>query len=250
MPIIPSVPRKAISPADTRKALNALVPATTNPTNPTNIPVFRAIRGSKSISQWPVLRHSLRSAYRSCNSRKGKDRQRERQPRGTGRCRESSRSFLFPFQWLPARSQTATAHQTATHVNWRSDALQAGQAGPLQTENSPEGRPRETKPIGERVSSVKTGKAVVGASNFGLYTSNSAEGRSCKTKPIRDLQVGPMDPAPAAVYRPHPSPPAPALASGWLGALRRKKASFLAGRRADTEDSKCPPALVCGKMHL
>jgi hypothetical protein len=34
------------------------------------------------------------------------------------------------------------------------------------------------------VSSVKTGKVVVGASNFTLYTSNSAEGRSCETKPI------------------------------------------------------------------
>ena len=34
------------------------------------------------------------------------------------------------------------------------------------------------------VSSVKTGKVVVGASNFALYPSSSAEGRSCKTKPI------------------------------------------------------------------
>jgi hypothetical protein len=77
-------------------------------------------------------------------------------------------------------------------------------------------------------------------------------GRSllCETKPIRDHQADPMDPAPARVYRPHLSRPASVLPSGWLGAPRIKKASFLAGRRADTEDSKCPPALVCGKMHL
>ena len=55
-----------------------------------------------------------------------------------------------------------------------------------------------------------------------------------------------MDPAPAAVYRPHPDAPAPVLPLDRLGAPRMKKASFLAGRRADTEDSECPPALVCG----
>jgi len=37
-----------------------------------------------------------------------------------------------------------------------------------------------------QVSSVKTAKAVVGASNFTLHTSNSAEGRSCETKPISE----------------------------------------------------------------
>jgi hypothetical protein len=72
----------------------------------------------------------------------------------------------------------------------------------------------ETKPICGGVSSVKTGKAVVGASNFTHYTSNSAEGRSCKTKPIARSgaprrcppRAGAMDVESAPVCRPHPNP--------------------------------------------
>jgi hypothetical protein len=138
---------------------------------------------------------------------------------GTAGDRPQVRAKRDPTQ-SPARSQTAIAHQTATHVNWRSDgsgpsgapaprrvggprrgqgrrgrndhksrngndleairtavgrplrrsglaghparrtarirppsswrsdALHAGQVGHLQTENSPEGRSCETKPIG------------------------------------------------------------------------------------------------------
>jgi hypothetical protein len=72
----------------------------------------------------------------------------------------------------------------------------------------------ETKPICGGVSSVKTGKAVVGASNFTHYTSNSAEGRSCKTKPIARSgaprrcppRAGAMDVESAPVCRSHPNP--------------------------------------------
>ncbi len=82
-------------------------------------------------------------------------------------------------------------------------------------------------------------------SNFTLHTSNSAEGRSCKTKPIRDLQADPMDPAAAAVYRPHPD--APRLGcrlAGWERCAEKKPASLLAGGRTRRTRDVRPPWCV------